>query len=129
MKLTINKPGDEDWYLIERAEHDGRTWVETVMVGGHPCMSFMTAARFSDADVEGSAEEMRDIATAIETRSTESHKRCGVDATGDPVKFRSPRNSQRDGECTLVEADALAAQIRALLPNGAAPGDASKEGT
>lgn len=122
MKLTITKSeGMGDWYLIERAEHDGRTWLEPMNLGGgSSCMAFMTAARFSDADVEGSAEEMRDIATAIENRSTESHKRCGVDATGDPVKFRSPRNSQRDGECTLAEADELAALIRSMLPNGPA---------
>jgi hypothetical protein len=107
VKLTVKDAGN-DWWVIERAEHNGGSWFERTPYG----MAFMTASRFSDADVEGTGTEMLDIAAAIENRSRESHKRCAVDARTEPVRFCSPRNSQRDGECSLAEADALAAEIR-----------------
>lgn len=113
MKLTLRKCDDiGDWYVIERAEHDGRSWFEPVAKNA---MSLQCSSRFSDADVEGFAFEMLEIAAAIEQRGRASFKRCRVDATGEPVRFSSPRNSQRDGECSLQEADELAAEIRRVL--------------
>lgn len=114
MRLTIKKSDSiGDWYIIERAEHDGRTWLESE---GPNAMSLRCSSRFSDADVEGDGVEMLAIAEAIEKRSTESFRRCAVDATKEPVTFSSPRNSQTDGECTLAEADELAALIRKTIP-------------
>ena len=107
MKLTIRKSG-EDWYTIERAEHDGRMWMEG---RGPNVMALCSSARISDADVEGTGEEMLGIARAIMARDRFSEKRCAVDASCDPVRFWSPRNSMRDGTSSLAEADALAAQI------------------
>lgn len=109
-KLVLNDGGMEGWFVIERAEHDGRSWMEKVDTN---CFALRCSSRISDADVEGYASEMLAIAEAIEKRGRASFKRCAVDATKEPVTFCSPRNSQRDGECSLAEADDLAKQIRA----------------
>jgi len=101
-----------DWYVIERAVHDGRSWIEPTKYGS----SLRLSSRFGDADVEGSAFEMCEIAKAIEQRETVSFKRCSVDASSEPVRFCSPRNSQVDGECSLAEADELVTLIRSKLP-------------
>ena len=117
MKLTLRHCEDMgDWYVIERAEHDGRHWLEPIDGG----MSLQCSARFCDADVEGTSSEMLQIAQAIEERREESFKRCAV--TVFPiqdgtllVKFWSPRNSREPGQASLAEADALAAEIRTVL--------------
>lgn len=116
MKLTLTAGSFEDWYLIERAEHDGRRWLEPTDFG----LRLMLSARISDADVEGTSAEMRALGKAIEARGRASFKRCAVRVEGDRVFFRSPRNSQTEGECSLAEADALAAEIRAAFPGGEA---------
>lgn len=109
MKLTLRKCEHMgDWYIIERAEHDGRTWIEYDSRGG----SLMCSSRISDADVEGDGVEMLAIAAAIESRGSASFKRCSVEVRGDIVHFSSPRNSREPGVCTLREADELAALIR-----------------
>lgn len=109
MKLTMRKSDHlGDWYIIERAEHDGREWLERT---GPASMALRCSSRFSDADVEGTAFEMLALARAIKQRRRERFKRCAVDATSEPVKFCSPRNSTVEGETTLAEADALADMI------------------
>jgi len=112
MRLTIRKAEEIDnWYVIERAEHDGRGWFEPTEYGSR----WMTSARFSDADVEGPAEEMLGIAAAIRRRGHAEFRRCSVFIEGERAVFDSPRNSTASGECTLAEADDLATQIEALL--------------
>jgi hypothetical protein len=103
-----------DWYIIERAEADGehREWMEPTEYGAR----FMHSARLSDADVEGPAAEMLDIAAAIGARRDEHHKRCAVAFRGGMAHFFSPRNSSEGPEpVTLADADALAEEIRATL--------------
>lgn len=100
-----------DWYVIERAEHNGAVGLQP-MDGG---FALVCASRFSDADVEGDASEMLGIADGIETRKGFRAKRCAVRIEGDRAYFCSPRNSSVDGECLLAEADDLAVQIRAAL--------------
>lgn len=116
-KLTLRKcEGMGDWYVIERDEAPGthREWMEPMEYGA----SFMSSARLSDADVEGTGREMLDIADAIDARRDESHKRCAVEFRHDGVYFRSPRNSSRDPEpVTIDDADALAKLIRATVPS------------
>lgn len=113
MKLTIRHcDWMGDWYVIERAEHDGREWTEQT---GPNSYALRTSARFSDADVEGDASEMLAIADAIERRDGVHFKRCSVNVDHDRVFFSSPRNSTYDGECSLAEADDLAAEIRRVL--------------
>lgn len=115
MELTIRKSELEDWYVIERLEHDGREWFESA---GPNSMALRCSSRFSDADVEGPGEEMLAIAAAIENRGYASFRRCAVDARAPLVRFNSPRNSTQDGVASLVEADKLAARIRELLSTG-----------
>lgn len=110
--LTLRKSDMlDDWYLIERRNHDGRTWSEQTEYGSR----YQSSARISDADVEGRAREMLGIATAIEERSTFKAKRCAVWFEGDRACFSSPRNSQRPGTVTLEDADNLAKEIREKL--------------
>lgn len=118
MKLAFRKSEWLDnWWLIERAEHEHRQWdEERPMAGGGVAIYYMDSSRVCDADVEGYAEEMLEIAEAIERRSRASSKRCAVEVMGDgSVHFWSPRNSQEHGVATLAEADELAALIRATL--------------
>lgn len=116
MKLKLCKSDDmDDWYTIERAKHN-----HTLGMGMHPtagCMMLMYSGRISDADVEGTAAEMRAIAEAIKARTkNDDARRCAVRVEGDRVFFWSPRNSTTDGECTLDEADELATQILSEVP-------------
>ncbi len=113
MKLTIKKSDWlDDWYVIERAEHDGCEWFE---VTGPNSSSFNLSSRFSDACVEGTLAEMESIAAAIRGRTHESFRRCAVDATSSPVAFWSPRNSQVNGEVKREEAEDLAGQIEDVV--------------
>lgn len=97
--LTLRKSDfDADWYVIERAEHDGREWMEP-----------------DNADVEGTAEEMRELARAIRARSSAYFRRCAVAVVGSRVDFWSPRNSTAAGSVALADADALADEIDAKL--------------
>lgn len=113
MRLTLRKCQDMgDWYVIERADHSGDSGFKNN--GDH--FAFWSAARFSDnADVEGDASEMLAIAAGIKAREPVAFKRCAVRFDGTRVMFRSPRNSQRDGECSLAEADELADLIIATV--------------
>lgn len=118
-ELTINKcEWMGDWYLIERARHDGREWMEQI---GPGITALRNSARISDADVEGPACEMLSIARAIRERRSVDFKRCSVEIDGDEARFCSPRNSRRDGIATLAEADDLADKIEAMLLPKEAP--------
>jgi hypothetical protein len=120
-KLTLRKSAwIDDWYVIERVEHDGREWIESREEDGVTYGSLMKSSRISDACVEGTAVEMLGIAEAIEARGSYSAKRCMVRVVdGDKAMFMSPRNSRVPGFVPLAVADALAAQIRKVLGAGA----------
>jgi hypothetical protein len=110
--LTLSKSEwRDDWYVIERRDHDGRMWIQPTEYGS----SLMCSASISDADVEGTADQMALIAMAIERRCSFSAKRCEVRVDGDKVYFCSPRNSTRDAVVPLAVADALAREIMAVL--------------
>lgn len=113
-KLTIRHSENMgDWYVIERAEHDGRIWLEMDPDGRTG--SVRCSSRFSDADVEGDSAEMLAIADAIVSRTSASFKRCAVNVTGEVVSFRSPRNSQMPGLVSYATAVALAELIYSQL--------------
>ncbi len=113
MKVVLRKSEWlDDWYIIERAQHEHRQHLEQV---GSNAFALMCSSRISDADVEGCASEMLAIADAIEERGYSSSKRCAVDARTDRVQLWSPRNSQHPGVITYAEADELAADIRRVL--------------
>lgn len=107
MKLSLRK-SSEDWFVIERAEHEHKTWVEPI---GPNAAALRDSSRFSDADVEGTKAEMLLIADAIQNRKQYGARRCAVRVVGNVVFFSSPRNSQVEGQCSLQEADDLAAEI------------------
>lgn len=110
---VVHQEHMDDWWTIERAEHDGREWLENI---GPNAMALRCSSRISDADVEGYSTEMHALADAIEARGSESFKRCAVEVKGDVVEFSSPRNSRRSGSCSLEEADRLVTKIRATVP-------------
>lgn len=109
--LKLVKGSLPDWWLIERAEHDGREWGEPTKYG----VAFRRSARITNADIEGSAEEMLDIAAAIKSRGRSWAKRCAVSVLGDVVHLWSPRNSMETAKVSLSVADALAAEILETL--------------
>ena len=109
MKIVMKKSEWlDDWYLIVKAEHDGREWRERT---GPNSSRFMCSERISDACVEGDAEEMVCIAEGVKARERRSFGRCAVAFHPDGVHFWSPRNSGEDGVVTVEEADELADQI------------------
>lgn len=113
MKLVLTKSDSlDDWYLVERAEHEGRQWLEPT---GPNTMKFMDSARISDACVEGTAEEMVELAKAVKARGAASFGRCAVRVNGETAYFCSPRNSTRDGEVPLTDAEEFADKVLALL--------------
>jgi len=113
MKIVLQKSDWlEDWYTVERAEHEGRIWMEPT---GPNSMQLMDTARISDACVEGTAEEMRELAKAIKARGSASFNRCAVRVAGERAYFCSPRNSTRDAEVPLAAADEFADQALATL--------------
>ena len=115
MKIVMKKSAWlDDWYLIVKAEHDGREWMERT---GPNSSRFMCSERISDACVEGSEEEMLGIAQAIKLRERGSFGRCAVAFLSDGVHFWSPRNSSEDGVVSVEEADELADQILRYFSN------------
>jgi hypothetical protein len=120
VKLTLRQEPGENWWCIEKAEHTNEErWIPTKIVGA----SWWRSARVSDSDVEGPAEEMLQIAAAIERHQGAVFKRCAVACFKDGnVVFWSPRNHGRMGlenpEPGIVskeEALALAKEIREKL--------------
>jgi hypothetical protein len=110
--LTIVRCDDlDDWYTIELAEHSNTEWWEDL---GDNCFAYCHSGRISDASVEGSLAEMKEIAAAIRNRSSVDFRRCAVRCDDSSAYFCSPRNSEREGSCTLAEADNLASQIEAV---------------
>jgi len=92
-KLTVRRSEwTADWYVIETE-------------GG---------LDVNEASIEGGLADMRELATAIKGRASQScGRRAGVIINGNRCAFYSPRNSS-DGELSwfdLANADALAAQI------------------
>lgn len=109
MKIVMRKSEWlDDWYLIVKAEHDGRVWEERVAPN---VVMFRCSERISDADVEGDEMDMLQIADAILYREDGIGERCAVRFEPDGVHFWSPRNSSVDGVVSIEEADELANQI------------------
>jgi hypothetical protein len=75
--LTLRESMD-GWYCIEKKEHENEMGFRPFGPPGLGGMALYSSARPSDADVEGTAEEMLDIAQAIDERGSFSAKRCAV---------------------------------------------------
>jgi hypothetical protein len=138
MKLKLVKFDDSDrfggfsdWYIIERADHDNLEWEERIIVSdsknsGYCVNVFCKSARLCgqvnekckgvSASIEGTSYEMKDIASAIEGRYDENHKRCSIEFRNDKAYLGSPRNDNGfQCEIPLEDVDDLAKQIREIL--------------
>ena len=113
MKLGIEKADCIDnWYVIYRVDVAPRIWFEKT---GDNVLSLMDSTRISDADVEGTRIEMLALADAIVEKKRIEFHRCAIDATQEPIKLWSPRNSRKDGKCSHQDALDLANKIKAEL--------------
>ena len=96
------------WYTIDRAVHANVTGFRPIEGGG---MELFCSSRISDADIEGTLEEMLDLAKMIQKRGLYGARRCAVECKGDRAELWSPRNSDVRGSVPLNIADDLADQI------------------
>lgn len=110
-----------DWYTLERAEHDGREWVEEngeERIAYGPVNMWCRSARLEKYTcVEGTAAEWRAIAAAIEANDSAEFRRCAAERTEHGYLFYSPRNTKMERR-TLLSCDAakrVAAIIRQTL--------------
>ena len=91
-------------------------WLEPLDGGG---MALMCSSRIGNADIEGSADEMRELAKAILADGSYAAKRCGVEHQPDGFQLWSPRNSTTYTLVTHQRARDLAQQI--LIQLGETP--------
>jgi hypothetical protein len=108
-----------DWYVIESNAvpvfGEEPLYLDGRLIGS----SLTSTARISDADVEGTGDEMLAIADAIERGEPVGFKRCAVKPIeGGGFALRSPRNSQEPGAITAKQAAGLVASIRATVRLG-----------
>lgn len=104
------------WWLIVRAEHDGREWLEDV---GPNCHAFCMSERLEPRScVEGRADEMTALACGILRGDGDRFKRCAAEPVDcDGVKgwrIYSPRNTG-DGRALIVTAECAEALAREIL--------------
>ncbi len=111
-EMTLVKSSLDDWYTIEFKEHDGREWWERT---GTNSSSLRMSCRPSDACIEGSADEMKEIAAAIRDKRSVSFKRCEAELAGDEYWLSSPRNSRRHYAASMQTAKHLADEIERIL--------------
>ena len=83
----------------------------------HWCITDERGRRIGGADIEGTGEEMREIADAIDAHGRVSFKRCAVlcQQDRDEVDLWSPRNSINHTTVPVARAKALAVAIRTAL--------------
>lgn len=111
--ILVKSESMDDWFVIERAEHEHRGWMEDVDDGDFHYAAYRWSGRISDADVEGTAAEMLAIADAIERGESVHFRRCAALVRPDGgYQLNSPRNSQRYGNITAEEAKRLVISIR-----------------
>lgn len=110
--LIVKSDWMEDWWILEREEHDGREWFERV---GPNATALCMSSRIGNADVEGSAREWKEIAAAIRARGGTSSKRCAAWCKPEGVYLSSPRNSIEPTLVDYASADLLAERIEQAL--------------
>lgn len=112
--LTIRRSEASDWYVIERLVHDGHVWIEWSNNGRSG--SVRASSRIGNADIEGTAAEMRAIAVAVRDRADVSFRRCAAKTVNDGVLLWSPRNSDSPTLVAYPVALELAKLILAEVP-------------
>ena len=110
MKIKLNDCfGDGYWYTIIRAEHDGREWIENIDTN---TSRFMCSERLSpEACIEGTKEEMLDVAKAIKNNGLAKYKRVAVSFAFGGFVFWSPKNSEHEAFISVEDADEFAEQV------------------
>lgn len=95
-RVVMRRPtASEDWFVIERYDHDGRVWHEEHQGG----IRRMQSANLSpESTIDGSRREMLALAYAIMSgdMATAVFKRCAVACVVDGVFFWSPKNSDTE---------------------------------
>lgn len=114
--VLVKSEGMGDWYCIEWAEHEHAIGLRPINIDGYHTLGLWTSARVADADVEGTAAEMRGIADAIERGESAQFYRCAAIYDGDGCYLlSSPRNSLTPARISAEQACGLAASIRSVL--------------
>ena len=108
VKLTVRESDGGNWWVVERAEHDGRIWFEG---SGPNTLALITSARINSADVEGTAAEMLALSDAIERHDDYVARRCACHWSDEGVDLWSPRNSYI---ATLVRHDRAAGLVETI---------------
>ena len=99
IKLTIRPSSIDNWWVLERLEHDNKIWQESTEYGSRFC----TSGRLEKTtDIEGESEQWKEMAEAIKKGTEYSARRCSVKCLSYGVELESPRNSS---EPTLVSWD------------------------
>jgi hypothetical protein len=117
--ILVSCEGMPDWWIIERARHDGRECEEYSEDGTSAFTS--SSARIVNGDIEGPGYEMHAVAQAIEQGKSARFKRCQVTWTKSGYLMGSPR-----GGSVLVAfgvALHLAADIRHKIGYGESPSE------
>lgn len=110
MKIKLKKNEYlSDWYHIVRAKHDGRYWTERIDERTSRCM--LSERLSPEACIEGTKDEMQQIARAITARSYVIFKSCAVDVRGKTAYFWNPRGSEKKVGVSLKHADEFAAHV------------------
>ena len=124
---------DDEWFALERAEHDGRMWSEGretiswrdptyIQANRAPgreyseyCSYCCTSARLEKTtSIEGPIEEIADLKAAIKTWTYDRGKRWGFyPLTEDVGLVWSPRNSEMSTRVTRRALEALVAEQEA----------------
>lgn len=112
-ELTVTKSESlDDWWLIERKDHDGRVRFEPTDYGA----TLRASSRITNADIEGTAAEMLAIADAIESGASAGFRRCSAGRRSDGAyELQSPRNSTYAAVIPLESAQRLAQVIRSKV--------------
>ncbi len=112
IKLTISKGSFDDWWVLERIEHDNKTWNEPMEYGSRYCMSRRLE---KTTDIEGPAREWSAIRKAILDETTISFTRCSIEHRKQGFLIESPRNSQEPILISASSAIYLANEIERKL--------------
>jgi hypothetical protein len=116
MKIILKKSDWlTDWYVIERAEHDGRQWLEET--GPHSSRFMLSSRIVPSYCVEGPSGEMIELARCILNKEDCSFNRCAVAFKRNKVQIWSPRNysGSPKGVVTLKEATDFANSVLEIL--------------
>lgn len=118
IELTLVQNDDADFYRIVRVNHKGERWYQDVknccgrVIGSR----LMLSERISpEADIEGTSEELLELASAIERWSESISKRCAVEFMDDYYYIWSPKNSDDKLKITVETAFTLSETIRRIL--------------